>query len=121
MSHANPARARVPLAWAMTQNNLGTALRALGERESGTAKLEQAVEAYQAALLERTRARVPLDWAGTILSGCPAGCGLSGVLSAFARSCSAGSSCGWDSGVAEDPDADGGAVGALRTPPRSLP
>ena len=51
--------------WATTQNNLGTALRSLGERESGTARLEQAVEAYRAALEERTRERVPLDWAMT--------------------------------------------------------
>ena len=41
-------RERVPLDWAMTQNNLGTALRALGERESGTARLEEAVAAYRA-------------------------------------------------------------------------
>jgi hypothetical protein len=32
-------RHRVPLDWAMTQNNLGTALKKLGERESGTAHL----------------------------------------------------------------------------------
>jgi tetratricopeptide (TPR) repeat protein len=57
--------ARVPLQWAMTQNNLGTALGTLGERESGTARLEAAVAAYQAALKEFTRARVPLDWAMT--------------------------------------------------------
>jgi tetratricopeptide (TPR) repeat protein len=43
-------RERVPLQWAMTQNNLGNALTRLGERESGTARLEQAVEAYHAAL-----------------------------------------------------------------------
>jgi hypothetical protein len=43
-------RERVPLDWAMTQNNLGNALAALGERESGTATLERAVEAYEAAL-----------------------------------------------------------------------
>ena len=49
----------------MTQNNLGNALRTLGERESGTARLEQAVQAYRAALEERTRERVPLDWAMT--------------------------------------------------------
>jgi tetratricopeptide (TPR) repeat protein len=49
----------------MTQNNLGTALSTLGERESGTARLEEAVAAYRAALEERTRARVPLDWAMT--------------------------------------------------------
>ena len=55
----------MPLDWAMTQNNLGNALRALGERESGTARLEEAVAAYRAALEERTRERVPLDWAMT--------------------------------------------------------
>ena len=48
-----------------TQNNLGTALQVLGERESGTARLEEAVAAYRAALEERTRERVPLDWAVT--------------------------------------------------------
>ena len=39
---------RVPLDWAKTQNNLGTALSRLGERESGTARLEEAVAAYRA-------------------------------------------------------------------------
>ncbi len=65
-------RERVPLDWAATQNNLGTALCALGERAFGTKRLEQAVAAFQqavaayrAALEERTRERVPLDWAAT--------------------------------------------------------
>ncbi len=58
-------RERVPLDWAMTQNNLGNALETLGERESGTARLEEAVAAYRAALEERTRERVPLEWAMT--------------------------------------------------------
>ena len=49
----------------MTQNNLGNALWTLGERESGTARLEEAVAAYRAALEEWTRERVPLDWATT--------------------------------------------------------
>ena len=49
----------------MTQNNLGNALRTLGERESGTARLEQAVVAYRKALEERTQQRVPLQWATT--------------------------------------------------------
>ena len=49
----------------MTQNNLGNALAALGNRESGTERLEQAVTAYTEALKERTRERVPLDWAAT--------------------------------------------------------
>jgi tetratricopeptide (TPR) repeat protein len=58
-------RERVPLDWAATQNNLGNALQALGERETGTGRLEQAVAAYRAALEEYTRERVPLHWAMT--------------------------------------------------------
>ena len=58
-------RERVPLQWALTQNDLGNALLALGERETGTARLEEAVTAYRAALEERARERVPLDWALT--------------------------------------------------------
>jgi len=46
-------------------NLLGIALWSLGERESGTKRLEEAVAAYRAALLEYTRERVPLDWAMT--------------------------------------------------------
>ncbi len=60
---ADSPRERVPLDWAMTQNNLGTALWRLGGRESGTARLEEAVAAYRAALEEMTRERVPLQWA----------------------------------------------------------
>jgi tetratricopeptide (TPR) repeat protein len=58
-------RERVPLQWAMTQMNLGSALMALGERESGTVRLEEAVAAYRTALQENTRERVPLEWATT--------------------------------------------------------
>ena len=43
----------------------GNALATLGERESGTERLEQAVQAYRAALEVHTRERVPLDWATT--------------------------------------------------------
>ncbi len=46
-------------------NLLGLALQTLGARESGTARLEEAVAAYRAALEEWTRDRVPLDWART--------------------------------------------------------
>ncbi len=46
-------------------NDLGSALQTLGERESRFVRLEQAVAAYRAALEERTRERVPLDWAMT--------------------------------------------------------
>ena len=44
---------------------LGNALAVLGERESGTARLEQAVAAFTEVLKERTRERVPLYWAAT--------------------------------------------------------
>jgi tetratricopeptide (TPR) repeat protein len=44
-------------------NDLANALQTLGERETGTARLEEAVTAYRAALEEWTRDRVPLDWA----------------------------------------------------------
>ena len=55
--------------WVATmQMNRGVALRTLGERESGTARLEQAVVAYDEALKEQTRDRVPLDWAATQMS-----------------------------------------------------
>ena len=48
------------------RNNLGIALTRLGgSGESGAARLEEAVSAYRAALEERTRERVPLDWATT--------------------------------------------------------
>jgi len=49
----------------MTQMNLGAALAILGRRESGTARFEEAVAAFRAALEERTRERVPFDWATT--------------------------------------------------------
>jgi tetratricopeptide (TPR) repeat protein len=58
-------RERAPLWWAATQHNLGLALFSLGQRGSGTEKLEEAVFAYREALKERTRERVPLDWAAT--------------------------------------------------------
>ncbi len=40
-------RERVPLKWATTQNNLGTALQTLGEREGSIERLEQGVTAFQ--------------------------------------------------------------------------
>jgi tetratricopeptide (TPR) repeat protein len=58
-------RERVPLQWAKIQMNLGAALGVLGEREGGTARLEEAVAAFREALQEFTRARVPLYWAMT--------------------------------------------------------
>jgi tetratricopeptide (TPR) repeat protein len=52
-------RERVPLDWASTQYNLGTALFRLGERESGTEKLEEAVLAFREALKELTKKAAP--------------------------------------------------------------
>ncbi|MBN9346942.1 MAG: hypothetical protein J0I48_12200 [Devosia sp.] len=43
----------------------GHALATLGGRESSTARLEEAVAAFRLALEERSRERVPLDWATT--------------------------------------------------------
>jgi tetratricopeptide (TPR) repeat protein len=45
--------------------NVGNALAILGERESSTDKLEQAVSAFREALNWLTRDRAPLDWAVT--------------------------------------------------------
>ena len=47
------------------QNKLGVALKVLGERESGSTRLDEAVEAYRAALKEKTRDRAPREWALT--------------------------------------------------------
>jgi hypothetical protein len=67
----------VPLQWATAQINLGTVLRTLGERESGTARLEEAVSAFRAALQEFNRGQAPrqramaqdnLDYAQSLLS-----------------------------------------------------
>jgi tetratricopeptide (TPR) repeat protein len=58
-------RSEFPLEWGMTQSNLGLVLERLGERESGTARLEEAVVAYRAALEELTRDHLSLDWERT--------------------------------------------------------
>lgn len=46
-------------------NDLGISLKTLGARESGIARLQDAVTSYRAALEERTREPVPLNWAGS--------------------------------------------------------
>jgi len=46
-------------------DDLGTALKTLGERESGMARLEAAVKAHEAALEEWNRETLPLNWATT--------------------------------------------------------
>ena len=54
-----------PLDWAMTQDNLGTALRMIAERETGTERLQASIAAYDQALKVRTQERTPLEWAQT--------------------------------------------------------
>jgi tetratricopeptide (TPR) repeat protein len=54
-----------PLDRAATRNNLGNALRKIGERESGPAHLEEAVIAFRATLSEYPREDMPLEWART--------------------------------------------------------
>jgi hypothetical protein len=49
----------------MTQNNLGSALRVLGEHGDDDDALRRAVAAFEAALEERTRGRAPLAWTKT--------------------------------------------------------
>jgi hypothetical protein len=57
-----------PLDWAVSQHGLSSALRVLGERETGTNRLEEAVSAAQRALSQRTRDRFPMDWAASEVS-----------------------------------------------------
>jgi tetratricopeptide (TPR) repeat protein len=62
-------KADLPQDWAMTLNNLGTALQALGTLsggEEGRKLLEDAVVAYRSSLEVFTKADRPQDWAMTL-------------------------------------------------------
>jgi tetratricopeptide (TPR) repeat protein len=59
------AHANTPDERGMVLNDLGIALQTLGERETGTQHLQEAVTAYENTLKECTRDRVPLQWATT--------------------------------------------------------
>ncbi len=50
----------------MTQNNLGAALQSLGKRVGDTNLLEESAKAYEHALQEITREKVPMSWAMTL-------------------------------------------------------
>jgi hypothetical protein len=52
----------VPLGWADTQNNLGNALADLGERESGTQHLTEAVAAFVAEIVLGHRPAQGRSW-----------------------------------------------------------
>jgi hypothetical protein len=60
-------RERVPLDWARTQMNLGNALERLGGRESGTARLEEAVADWEACLTV-TSSVWPPEWVDSLRS-----------------------------------------------------
>ena len=65
IARINMDRARGSGQRGVAANDLGVSLQALGECESGTARLDEAVAAFREALKERTRECVPLDWAMT--------------------------------------------------------
>ncbi len=58
-------RERVPLDWAATQTNLGTALEKLGGPRAGPCVWRRLWWPIARRLEERTRERVPLDWAAS--------------------------------------------------------
>lgn len=59
------SRTDAPLEWAATHFHLGNALLACGVRDNDSDRLEQAVDAYLAALEEWTGESAPFDWAKT--------------------------------------------------------
>ena len=52
----------MPIDWAKALNNLGNTLLVLGERETGTARFEEAVTIYHAALEKVSRESDPYFW-----------------------------------------------------------
>jgi tetratricopeptide (TPR) repeat protein len=58
-------REKMPIQWAMTQNDLGNALQSVGEVEGSLGRLAEAVAAFRAALEVYTRAEKPGEWATT--------------------------------------------------------
>jgi hypothetical protein len=63
-----PTVGRVPLDWAKTQSKLARALQTLGNRESGTVRLEEEIRAFWASDPEIQALR---EAAGTALRGAP--------------------------------------------------
>ena len=52
-------RAQLPMQWAETEGNLGTALEALGKRETGKERYEEAISAFNEALKIYTHDHAP--------------------------------------------------------------
>lgn len=59
------SREQMPLDWATSQSNLGSAWQALGEFKRDANALRKAVTAYQAAFEVRSRDQAPMAWAET--------------------------------------------------------
>src|SRR5574340_231616 len=62
---AKISRAREPLAWAETQNNLGNIFAALGQQRRDATLFERAIQCFGKALEEFTQERSPQEWAAT--------------------------------------------------------
>jgi tetratricopeptide (TPR) repeat protein len=62
---AKISRAREPLVWAETQNNLGNILAALGQQRRDATLFEQAIQCFNKALDEFSQESAPLEWAAT--------------------------------------------------------
>jgi tetratricopeptide (TPR) repeat protein len=56
-------RRKAPIAWAATMTDLGYILMRLGDRETGTARYEEALRCFQNAALELPISRSPRDFA----------------------------------------------------------
>jgi tetratricopeptide (TPR) repeat protein len=59
------SRAREPLIWAETQNNLGNILAALGQQRRDVELFERAIQCFNNALEEFRQESAPLKWAAT--------------------------------------------------------
>lgn len=62
---AKISRAKEPLVWAETQNNLGNILAAMGQQRRDAALFERAILCFGKALEEFTQEGHPLEWAAT--------------------------------------------------------
>lgn len=58
-------REQVPLEWAMTQNNLGNVLAALGQQRCDEELFREAIQSFNNALEVLNQKNAPLDWAAT--------------------------------------------------------
>jgi tetratricopeptide (TPR) repeat protein len=77
---AKISRAREPLVWAETQNNLGNILAALGQQRRDATLFEQAILCFSKALEEFSQESSPMEWAATQYNLGTANQALGGLL-----------------------------------------